>query len=266
MGLGVIGALAALQLAGCGQDSTAGQGGQGGQGGGQGDDLTGRTFLSTAATDGGQPHELVAGTRVSLWFADDGRLVANAGCNTLSGPVDVGGGTLHLSGDLSMTEMGCDAPRHAQDGWLAEFLGSGPSWRLDGDELVITSSDAELVLLDRSVAEPDKSIEGTKWLLETIFTGEAASSVPADAPAHLTFTGGRVVGSTGCNSVDGPATINGSTIEFGPLAMTRKACPDGLAEIERAIVTVLQGRVPFTIESDQLILNPGGAQGLGLRG
>lgn len=253
-----LGVCALLLVVGCG--STAEQGG-----GSSGDELVGRTFLSTSATDGGEPRELAVDTRVSLWFADDGRLVANAGCNTLAGPVTLDGGKIETTGDLSMTEMGCDAPLHAQDEWLAKLLQASPSWRLDGDELVVTGADAELVLLDRSVAEPDRPVEGTRWQLDTIFSAGTASSLPAGADAHLTFDGGRVTGSTGCNTLEGPAAIAGSTIEFGQLSMTRKACPDGLAAVEQAIVAVLQGDVPFEVESGQLTLNPDADQGLGFR-
>lgn len=250
----------ALFVVGCG-------GGQGSEvpGGSPGADLVGRTFLSTSVTEGGRPRELVAGTKVSLWFAEDGRLVANAGCNTLTGRVALDGGKLQTPDGLSMTEMGCDAPRHAQDEWLAGFLQSGPSWRLDGDELILTSGDTELVLLDRSVAEPAPPVEGTKWLLETIYAGETASSVPPTG-AHLIFADGRVTGSTGCNSLGGPATITGSNIEFGPIGMTRKACPDEFAHVEPAMIAVLQGTVPFEIEPGRLTLNPGAQQGLGFRG
>jgi heat shock protein HslJ len=240
-----------------------------GCGGGQGSgaqpsaDVAGRTFLSTSATEAGQPRELVPGTRVSLWFAEDGRLVANAGCNTITGQVRLGS-KLETPEGLSTTEMGCDAPRHAQDEWLAGFLQSGPSWRLDGDELILTSGQTELVLLDRSVAEPAPPVEGTKWLLETIYSGETASSAPTGA--YLTFADGKVTGSTGCNSLGGPATITGSTIEFGAITMTRKGCPDDLAHVERAMAAVLQGTVPFEIEHGQLTLNPGAPQGLGFRG
>lgn len=257
LGLGVC---ALLLVAGCGQAPTAQPGG-----GGSGEDLVGRTFLSTSATDGGEPLGLAGGTRVSLWFADDGRLVANAGCNTLAGPVTLDGGKIETTGGLSMTEMGCDAPLHAQDEWLAKLLQASPSWRLDGDELVVTGANSELVLLDRSVAEPDQPVEGTRWQLDTIFSAGTASSVPAGADAHLTFAGGRVTGSTGCNTLEGPAAITGSTIKFGQLSMTRKACPDDLATMERAMVAVLQGDVPFEIESDQLTLNPGVGQSLGFR-
>lgn len=249
----------ALLVVGCG----GGQGPAAEPGGSSATDLAGRTFLSTSVTEGGRPRELVAGTRVSLWFADDGRLVANAGCNTMTGQVRLGS-KLETPDGLSMTEMGCAAPRHAQDEWVGEFLRSGPSWRLDGDELFLKSGETELVLLDRSVAEPAPPVEGTKWLLETIYFGETASSAPTGP--YLIFANGKVTGSTGCNDLGGPAAIAGSTIEFGSITMTRKGCPDEYAHVEQAMVAVLQGTVPFKIEHGQLTLNPGAQQGLGFRG
>jgi len=247
-------------VVGCG----GGQGTAAEPGGSPSTDLAGRTFLSTSVTEGGRPRELVAGTRVSLWFTDDGRLVANAGCNTMTGQVRLGS-KLETRDGLSMTEMGCDAPRYAQDEWLAGFLQSGPSWRLDGNELFLKSGETEMALLDRSVAEPTPPVEGTKWLVETIYDGETASSAPPTG-AYVIFADGKVTGSTGCNTLGGPAKITGSNIEFGSISLTLKGCPDEFARIEHAMVAVLQGTVPFKIEHGQLTLNPGGQHGLGLRG
>jgi heat shock protein HslJ len=53
------------------------------------DDLDGTTCVS-AGVDG---HEVVAGTRSRVTF-QDGRMVANAGCNSMTGPYDVTGGPL----------------------------------------------------------------------------------------------------------------------------------------------------------------------------
>src|SRR2546423_11077938 len=79
----------------------------------------GRTFLSTSVTENGRPRPVVDGTRISLTFVADGhRLGAQAGCNQMGGPAAFEGGRL-VVGDLATTEMGCDAPRHAQDEWLA---------------------------------------------------------------------------------------------------------------------------------------------------
>lgn len=86
----------------------------------------------------------------------------------------------------------------AQDQWLVTFLQSGPSWQLDGDELALASGETKLVLLDRSVAKPAPPIEGTKWLLKTIYSGQTASSAPTGP--YLIFADDKVTGSTGCNA------------------------------------------------------------------
>ena len=45
--------------------------------------LSGRTFLSTQVTAGGQPKALVPGTRIQVTFHDDRRVTVTAGCNQL---------------------------------------------------------------------------------------------------------------------------------------------------------------------------------------
>jgi heat shock protein HslJ len=259
-----LGALTFTALGCGGQGSTVQPGGSGGAG--SADELRGRTFLSTAATEDGQPRQLVAGTRVSLWFTDDGRIVANTGCNTISGSVRLDGGKITVTNDLSITEMGCDPPRHAQDEWLAKLLQATPTWQLDGDQLTVSAGNTELTMIDRDVAEPPPPLEGTRWFLDTLHASGTAASVPPDANAFLVFDGGRVTGSTGCNSLEGPATVSGSTIRFGEIVLTKKACPDTLANVERAVTAVLQGEVPFKIDAGRLTLNPDAEQGLSLRG
>lgn len=113
--------------------------------GGAAGSLKGRSFLSTSVTEDGKPRQLVTKTRIRLQFTDDGRLLADAGCNSMQAPVSTGDGRLELE-DLAVTEMGCDAPRHAQDRWLAGVLSSKPAWRLESDRLTITAANAILVL------------------------------------------------------------------------------------------------------------------------
>src|SRR5690606_17022152 len=81
------------------------------------DALTGRTFWSVEIEQAGRPRELVADTKVSVWFTDDGRLVADAGCNSMQAPLDVDGDRLRVS-DVESTGIGCDEARHRQDRWL----------------------------------------------------------------------------------------------------------------------------------------------------
>lgn len=115
--------------------------------------LLDRTFLSTSVTENGRPRGLVGGTQVRLSFMTDGRLIADAGCSNMQGQVRLDNGQLRLD-ELSATGVGCDRPRHDQDAWLSGILSATPSWRLDGDTLTLTSGSTELVLLDRTVAEP----------------------------------------------------------------------------------------------------------------
>jgi heat shock protein HslJ len=217
------------------------------------DTLRGRTFLGGTVTENGKPRTLVTGTKLSLWFSDDGRLVANAGCNTVQGPVSTADGKLAVK-DLSITDMGCDGPRHAQDDWLVKFLEGSPTWKLDADTLTVSSGTTTLTMVDRKSAHPDKPLEGTTWRLDSIVDGEAASHQVGMGKAYLTFSRGQVAGSTGCNSLSGPATVSGDKITFGSIATTRKACLDNLAPVEQAVVRVLRGGVTYDIESSTLVL------------
>ncbi len=135
---------------------------------GQSLDLTGRTFLSTRATQGGSDDPpLQPGTEIRLSFMDDGRIVASAGCNTMSGTYRLDGATLRV-GNVGVTEMGCDPARHAQDEWLFGPLGSGPAVALAGDDLTLTAGDVVVTLTDREVAEPDLPLVGTTWTVASL--------------------------------------------------------------------------------------------------
>jgi heat shock protein HslJ len=241
----------ALVLAGCGGTTTVTPGADpGGEG-----QLRGHTFVSTSVTVDGRPHPLADGTRITLRFTDDGRLIADAGCNSMQGPVKLGGGTIAVH-DLATTEMGCDKPRMDQDRWLAELLGSRPTWRLAAEHrLVVTSGRTKLVLLDRKVAQPDRPLAKTRWVLTTILDGETASTSVGIEKAYLVFDGGKVTGSDGCNQLSGSARVSGRTIEFGPIVTTKIACREDAAHIEQAVLAVLQGTVSYAIDSDQLRLD-----------
>lgn len=244
--------------AGCG-----GAAAPGGPGPGVSHDLLGKEYVSTSVTG----HELVAGTTVRLDFLADGTLLAHAGCNSMSGQARLDGGVLTVSGDgLATTEMGCEQRLHAQDEWLAAFLGGRPTASRDGDELVLASGDTEIVLLDREVAQPDVALEGTPWTIDTLVTGGGqdgtASSMPAGVTATLTFAGGTVEIDTGCNTGTAPYEVAGSTITFGPAVLTRRGCAPDQQAVEQAITAVLDGPVRFTIDAGRLALDHASGHGV----
>ncbi|GGK83305.1 META domain-containing protein [Ornithinimicrobium pekingense] len=246
-------ALPVLVLASCGAVGGAGA-----------PEVGGRTFLSTAVTEDGNPHQLVDGSRVTLAFVD-GRVRAGAGCNTMSGAYSLDGDVL-VTEELAMTEMGCPGPLMDQDTWLAGLLTGRPALAVQGDELTLTAGSTVLTLLDREVADPDRPLVGTTWRVDSLISGDAVSSVPAGAEATLTFgEDGTVSVSPGCNRGSGSYERGEGTVSVGPLVLTRMACQGPRGELESAVLEVLvAGELTARIEAASLTLQAGDV-GLGLR-
>jgi heat shock protein HslJ len=94
-------------------------------------------------------------------------------------------------------------------------------------------------------------LAGTGWLL-TSLNGQDA---PAEPAISLTFDAeGRVSGSDGCNRYNGQATIEDTTLTFGLLASTRRACPGPIMEQARAYQTALSQTTSFALAEEQLTL------------
>lgn len=227
--------------------------------------LDGRTFLSTGVTEAGAERSLVAGTSLRIGF-DEGRLSASAGCNSMSGGYRIDGGRLVTDG-LAMTEMGCDAARHDQDEWFADFLGSRPQVRLSGDDLTLEGGGTVIRLLDRETAEPDLPLTGTTWTVDSIITGETVSSVPAGVVATIVIAeNGRVTIGTGCNEGAGSVVIESDTLRFGDLVVTKRACEGPAGAMEEHVLAVLGADVvAYEIEAARLSLTAGN-RGLVARG
>jgi len=219
--------------------------------------LDGRTFLSTNV----QGHDLVPGSTVRMRF-QDGQLGISAGCNQMSGKYTIVDGRL-TTGQMAMTEMACDEPRMAQDTWVGAFVG-GAAVTLAGDTLTLKNGDVTLTLTDREVADPDRPLEGTRWVLDGIVSGDAVSSVPAGVTAALTISNGQMQVATGCNTGNATVEMTDTILTIGPLGLTKKACGPAETSVQQAVTSVLSGKVGYSIEADILTLTTGRA-GLTLR-
>lgn len=219
---------------------------------GAGDTVDGRVFLSRSVTG----RELVEGTEIRLTFRD-GQLGATAGCNSLGSPYAIRDDTLVVTGEgMSMTEIGCDPDRHDQDTWLAAFLSGEPRIELEGDELTLSRGSTTIVLVDREVADPDRELIGTTWEVDTVVSGETASSaapgVTLTFPDRETFT----AGSEGCTSVEGSMRLGEGTITFGDFAVRDIGCPHPWAE---TLEVIGSGETSYTIEASRLTIEAGDA-------
>ena len=245
--------LASLLFTACSAGASPGASSSPGTSGG----VEGRTFLSTAV----RAQTLVAGSRIRLSFAN-GQLTANAGCNTMSGAYRIEAGTLKAS-QLATTDMGCEQGLMAQDQWVAGLF-DGASIALDGNTLTLARNGVTVTLLDRVVADPDRPLLGTRWVVDGLISGAVAQSVPAGATAALTFHEASVDIETGCNSGSATATVANASIAFGPITMTAVLCAADIMAVERAVLSALGGTATYTIQATSLTLEAGG-NGLMLR-
>lgn len=236
-----------LVVAGCGaqpaDDAPAGDTG------GDRMDLQGRTFALESATTRGEPYALVSGTTVELRFTDDGRLVANAGCNTMTGAADVRDN--RLDADLAVTEMGCDQPRHAQDEWLTALLSGGPAVSMAGDRLTISSPDAELVLTQQK----DQPLHDTTWTVTSLVDGQSAGS--ATTESTMTFGPDEVEITGLCNLKSVAYEENGDKLTFELGMLTRMACAEPIMTVENAVVRVLDGEATYEVDGTTLTITKG---------
>ncbi|WP_454196726.1 META domain-containing protein [Nocardia sp. Marseille-Q1738] len=218
----------------------------------------GRTFLSTGVE--GTP--IPGGGPLTVSFPD-GRIAADAGCNKFSGAVTLDDHVLRVSG-LSTTLMACPDDRSGADEWLSGLLNSEPSWRLDDARLTLHSDDRTVTLLDKKVAQPDRPVKGTPWLVTAFIADDAQIRSRALDEAKPTLTiaeDGAVSGSTGCNRVTGSADVSGAEITFR-VATTKMACSAEVMEVEQAVLKALDGKTTATVDADTLTLRNDNGAGL----
>jgi heat shock protein HslJ len=88
--------------------------------------------------------------------------------------------------------------------------------------------------------ESARPFERITWQL-TALDGASVTAADERQAAYLHFDDGppqRVTGSTGCNRLAGSYSLRGSGLQFGPLATTKMACADGMAQ-EQAFLAAL---------------------------
>ncbi|NRB70389.1 MAG: META domain-containing protein [Xanthomonadales bacterium] len=97
-----------------------------------------------------------------------------------------------------------------------------------------------------------ESLAGSAWWVEDInglgVVDRSRSTIGFGEP-------GRVMGSTGCNRYQGTLEANGSALSFGPLAGTRRACPEALMNQEQKFFAAMAAVVSWKIDPDTGLLH-----------
>jgi heat shock protein HslJ len=216
--------------------------------------LAGLDFLLQSA-QGDTPLE---NTSVTLSF--DARDVSlRAACNNLFGQYTLCDDRLCVQ-DLSTTDIGCDAARHAQDEWLGDFLTASPLVNQTGPSLTLTGAMATLQFLDSEVADPDRPLAGPTWVIDTLIDGGSSSSVAVEPVPNVEFrTDGTVRVSSSCNTGEGTYTSSAGSLELSDVAYSEEGCNiEANQAVAQHIQQILQdGTLSFEIDQNRLTLQRG---------
>jgi heat shock protein HslJ len=223
-------------------------------------DLDGRTLVATGVTEDGADRPLVEGTELQVSFEEPGNIGVTAGCNSMFGAYTLEDGTL-TAPNLASTMMACEQERMDQDAWISALLGEGVDVAVDGETVTFTSGSTVITFADAAAGTADSGLIGTVWTLTDLVSagGSTVSAVPGGVVATFSIgDDGTYQVDTGCNIGNGTATVGASSIDFGAMALTRRACTSDNAQlVETAMTMVIDGEVDYEIVEQSLRLTKG---------
>jgi heat shock protein HslJ len=180
---------------------------------------------------------------------ESGRLSGFAGCNNFSGSYSLDGDQLKI-GPVASTQMACPEPGSSIETAFHKALSGTLRYAVDGDVMTATNASGATLRFQR---EPPPQLAGVNWKV-TSFNNDrhAVVGVLGESSITMTFEDGKVAGSAGCNSFHGTYATEGGKLEIGPLATTRRACPDPLMTQEREFLAALASAVTWSVEGNVL--------------
>ena len=195
-------------------------------GGGSATDVVGAWFLAEGSADGA-PLPQPPGGHATLDVGAD-TLGGRSFCNHYSSTYRLDGDSLTIDG-LGGTEMACEPEVMAAETAYLSALGRADTVARDGDDLVLTGDGVRL-RFSPVPPVPDRSLAGTRWVLETLVEGEVASSTLGEPAVLLLDEDRRASASTGCRSVTGTWLLeDGALVIDDLLGRRRRARPTSRA-------------------------------------
>lgn len=188
-------------------------------------------------------------------FGADGSVGGHAGCNNWFGSYDP---TTGFS-ELGSTMMACEEPLMDQESFFLAVLADHATVTVSGQSLTITDLSGNALVFRAQAPVEDTPLVDTTWGLETVITGDVATTPIAGA--QIVFAAdGTVSGSTGCNSFFGSYDATG----FSPIGATKMYC-DGVMDQEAMFLAVLVPGATVTVEGPVLTITAPGGDGLQFR-
>ncbi|MFF8292806.1 META domain-containing protein [Streptomyces sp. NPDC016309] len=241
--------------------TACGEGGRAGAGDGSGSvrpdvPVTGVHWTVESVTVDGRRTDAPAGAHLAI--DGSGRAKGNLGCNHFTAKATVEGDTVTLS-DTGITEIGCPEPLQSFEDALGATLTGRLTAELTDGRLTLTTAGGDTVRLSE---QPPAPLTGTRWTVDSLIAGKAATSLPPGTEGKASLVFGKdhsVRGNLGCNQFSASVTSDRGTLTFGRVVTTRKLCAGPAMELEQALLKVMKGKVGYVIDHRSLTVTaPGG--------
>ncbi len=85
-------------------------------------------------------------------------------------------------------------------------------------------------------------------------TSAAPQTLVADAAIVLTFANGRVSGNAGCNTFNGPVSVEARTLKAPRLASTMMFCEGPRGQQETWVMALLSASPAVSVDGDTMVL------------
>jgi heat shock protein HslJ len=220
--------------------------------------LAGTSWNVQSYSDGqGNQASVVNGSQPTLAFGTDGTYSGDTGCNNFSGTYAVSGSTIAF-GPTATTLRACIDPNlSAQEQAYLAALASSTSYQLSSSQLVLSDANGNpQVMLTAAANTP----AGSAWRILSINNGnQAVTSVVTGSAVTLALgQDGFATGSTGCNDFRTVYVSDATSISFGPVITTRRACSPTLANQEQWFLAALAAASTYTMSGNNLTVRDDG--------
>ncbi len=208
---------------------------------------------------------VLAETRMTAVFGEDGVMAGTAGCNSYSAGFETDGDNIVI-GPAASTGMFCAEPEGVMDQEMLYLaaIQNASTYRIDNDRLEIR--DASGALQASYQAAEQASLSGSAWSLLTHNNGNQAmvSTIIGTEITAIFGEDGTLSGSAGCNNYTAGFEIDGDAISIGPAASTRKLCPEpeGVMEQETQYLAAIQNAATYTIDGEKLDIRDANGSGV----
>ncbi|MGE5375849.1 MAG: META domain-containing protein [Bacteroidota bacterium] len=193
-------------------------------------------------------------TGITIQFSTDNTVSGSSGCNQYNGTYTASGSSLAIKLGAS-TMMACAQPVMDQESAYQKALGDVKAYTVSGDKLTLFGADNKEIASYKATSQ---DLAGTSWQVIGYNNGkQAVVSILAGTQMDIQFgKDGTVSGESGCNTYNGPYTVNGNQIKIGPLASTMMACSDpaGIMDQEQQYLAALGTAATYQVENNVLEL------------